>query len=473
MGNNQLMNLGMETEQIEYKKSTGELKEGVISIASILNKHESGVLYFGVKSDGTVIGQEISEDSLRKVSQAIRNHITPVIYPEIEVVEFSERKTIVVKFNGTMRPYLAYNIPRIRVSDEDIVMAQDMYDEMIRKRSDAKNSWERRVSKYKINDIDNEVFEDYLRRAKEAGRIAFNEDNPHIVLDKLELVEGDFLLNAGAALFCDTGMNELQMAKFATNERLTFTDIRRFTGSILSLIKKAEQYVIDAMDWRVEIGGELSRKEIPEIPLDAIREAIINSFGHKLMESGESNEVVIFKNRIEIYNPGSFPEGLSPKIFIDGQSRPIRRNPLIAKTLYYSKDMESFATGLRRIKNACDESGCKVEFDKQLYGFAVIFQRKQESEPVVEENMDINLKPQSEALNGALNEALNNTLEKDDSLLHITNIINEKPNITQREIAEILGLSRTTVQRGIKKLMDEERLIRVGSKKKGYWKLNS
>ena len=145
MGNNQLMNLGMETEQIEYKKSTGELKEGVISIASILNKHESGVLYFGVKSDGTVIGQEISEDSLRKVSQAIRNHITPVIYPEIEVVEFSGRKTIVVKFNGTMRPYLAYNIPRIRVSDEDIVMAQDMYDEMIRKRSDAKNSWERRI----------------------------------------------------------------------------------------------------------------------------------------------------------------------------------------------------------------------------------------------------------------------------------------------------------------------------------------
>ena len=36
------MNIGKETEQIEFKKSTGELKEGVISIASMLNKHEIG-----------------------------------------------------------------------------------------------------------------------------------------------------------------------------------------------------------------------------------------------------------------------------------------------------------------------------------------------------------------------------------------------------------------------------------------------
>ncbi len=48
-------NIGEETEQIEFKKSTGELKEGVISVASILNKHGSGELYFGVKnnSDGS------------------------------------------------------------------------------------------------------------------------------------------------------------------------------------------------------------------------------------------------------------------------------------------------------------------------------------------------------------------------------------------------------------------------------------
>ena len=77
------MNLGMETETLEYKKSTGEMKEAVISIASILNKHQKGELYFGVRNDGTPIGQIVNEKTLRDVSQAIANHIEPQIFPSI------------------------------------------------------------------------------------------------------------------------------------------------------------------------------------------------------------------------------------------------------------------------------------------------------------------------------------------------------------------------------------------------------
>ncbi|MFA5863150.1 MAG: RNA-binding domain-containing protein [Phycisphaerae bacterium] len=42
-----------ESEILELKKSTAELKEAVISIGAILNKHQGGLLYFGVKNDGT------------------------------------------------------------------------------------------------------------------------------------------------------------------------------------------------------------------------------------------------------------------------------------------------------------------------------------------------------------------------------------------------------------------------------------
>ncbi len=375
-----LINIGPETEQVEYKKSIGELKEAILSIAAILNKHQKGELYFGVKNDGTVVGQEISDESLRKVSQAIGYHIKPAIYPEIRIMEFGDRKTIYVKFEGNRGPYLAYNVPRIRVADEDLVMDQATYNHRLRQTEGVDNSWERKVSKYTIKDVDEKAFQDYLRRAKEAGRIELEDMDMKTVLDKLELTQGNRLLNAGAAVFCDCGINELQMAKFATNERLTFTDIRRFTGSIMELKKKAEQYIIDAMDWRVEIGAGFARKEIPEIPITAVREAITNSFGHKMFESGQSNEIAIFKDRIEIYNPGNFPSGHSPDSFIDGRERPVRRNPLITRTLYYSKDMESFATGLKRIKIACIEAGCKVKFENQTDGFAVIFYRNQRNE---------------------------------------------------------------------------------------------
>ena len=216
-------------------------------------------------------------------------------------------------------------------------MDQSTYENLLRQRDNVQYSWERKVSKYTIDDIDEQVFREYLKKAKDAGRIEFDETDKKTVLEKLELTHENYLLNAGAALFCNSGINELQMAKFATDERLTFTDIRRFTGSIMELAKKAEQYIIDAMDWRVEIGKGLARREIPA--------------------------------------------GLTPEIFINGKSRPVRRNPLITRTLYYSKDMESFATGLKRISVVCRNAGCKVEFEQQPYGFAVIFYRKKQQVP--------------------------------------------------------------------------------------------
>lgn len=49
-------NIGIEMEQIEYKKTIGELKEAITSIVAILNKHGSGKLYFGVRNNGDVLG---------------------------------------------------------------------------------------------------------------------------------------------------------------------------------------------------------------------------------------------------------------------------------------------------------------------------------------------------------------------------------------------------------------------------------
>ena len=41
-----------ESETLELKKSTSELKEAVISLVAILNKYKKGVLYFGIKDKG-------------------------------------------------------------------------------------------------------------------------------------------------------------------------------------------------------------------------------------------------------------------------------------------------------------------------------------------------------------------------------------------------------------------------------------
>ena len=126
------MNLGMENETLEYKKSTSELEEGVISLASMLNKHGEGVLYFGIKNDGTVIGQkDINESTLRDVSRKIAEGIKPQVIPEISLQLVDDKKIIKVSVHGNANIYSAFDKYYIRSFDEDKKVSPDMLRELI------------------------------------------------------------------------------------------------------------------------------------------------------------------------------------------------------------------------------------------------------------------------------------------------------------------------------------------------------
>lgn len=440
------LNLGIETETLEFKKSTGELKEAMHSICAILNKHQYGELYFGIKNDGTVIGQVVTEESLREVSQKIKNFIEPRIYPEINKVVLDGRECIHVKFSGDQRPYFAYNVARIRVADEDLVMSREEITILLLQSGREGNRWENLVSNKTIDDVDEELLKKYMVHAHDAGRIAISYTDKNTVLNQLELTEGDKLLNAGKVLFSDDLLQDVQMAIFATNERLTFNDIQRYHGPVLKLVDIAENYIKSNIHWRVEFTGELQRTEIPEIPVDAIREALLNSFCHKDYSSGESNEVAIYKDRVEIYNPGTFPEGLEPQDYIERVERPVRRNPKIARILYYSKDIESFGTGLKRIADACESAGVRYEFQKKKTGFVVCFYRSEEKadkKPIEADKKPIKAERQE----------------------IIITYIKEKGSITNKEARELLGLADSTTKRLLKGMVEQNLLIVEGERK--------
>ena len=99
-----------ESEILELKKSTSELKEALISIAAILNKHQRGKLYFGIKNDGTVVGQMISDKTLRDISKAIGDHIEPEIFPVIQNINLRGKECVQVEFHGNEVPSSEKNI---------------------------------------------------------------------------------------------------------------------------------------------------------------------------------------------------------------------------------------------------------------------------------------------------------------------------------------------------------------------------
>ena len=275
-------------------------------------------------------------------------------------------------------------------------------------------------------------------------------------MNQLELTDGDMLLNAGKALFSDDLLQDVQMAIFATTERLTFNDIQRHHGPVLKLVDIAESYIKSNIHWKVEFTGTRQRTEIPEIPADAIREALLNSFCHKDYSSGESNEVAIYKDRVEIYNPGTFPAGLEPQDFIKRAERPIRRNPKIARILYYSKDIESFGTGLKRIADACDAVGVGYEFQKKRTGFVVCFYRSGEERSIKTDEKPI--KTDKKPIKA-------DKFSLTDNEKKVLEYLKEHDSISNSEARDILNLAESTTKRILADMVNKNLLTAVGERK--------
>ena len=319
------------------------------------------------------------------------------------------------------------------MADEDKVMDQHEYDKLLRAKGDASDAWELQASKKTVDDIIEKDFKLYLYRAKEAGRIIFDSEDPRTVMNKLELLadDGIHLLNAGALLFCRTDLADVQMAKFATDVKATFLDIRREDfGSIIGQSEICIEYIKNAIDWKADIIGT-RRVETPEIPVEAIREAIINSYGHRMYNNGQNNEIDVFKDRIEIHTTGGFPEGHTPEEFFDGDQKPIRRNRLITRVLYFSKDMETFATGLMRIKDLCDEAGCNVDFQTRLDDFVVVFHRNLRD--VWSKSSDISPKPDITPIsqNGE-KDILWDDMDRDEKILDFCSVPRSRVEIQEK-----------------------------------------
>ncbi|PJE58151.1 MAG: transcriptional regulator [Candidatus Portnoybacteria bacterium CG10_big_fil_rev_8_21_14_0_10_36_7] len=436
-----------ESEILELKTSTSELKEAIISIVAILNKHQRGELYFGVKNDGTMVGQTVTENTIRQISQTISENIEPKIFPKINEVILEGKNCVHVEFSGDNVPYFAYGRAYVRVGDEDKKISSQELEKMILKKN--RILWEEEISEKNLKDVNEETLRDFVERANGAKRIDFRFTNAKAVLNKLGLLKDGKLLKAAEVLFCDENKQEVQAAVFAGTDKLTFLDIRQFKGNIFQLLQQSESYLKEHINWRAEL-KERVRKEIPEIPIRAITEALVNSLCHRDYENRKGNEVAIFKDRVEIYNPGLFPDGYDPKDFFTGTERSILRNPFIANTLYLSKDIERWGSGIKRIHDVCKEEKVKVEFKKLKSGFLVVFDRK------------------FGVMDGVkFGEGSEKSSEK------ILALIKENKSISAREMAQIIGISQRAVEKQLAILRKEKRIKRVGGAKGGHWEASA
>lgn len=212
------MNLGKESETLEFKRTTAEIKEAMISIASILNKHGVGTLYFGVKSTGDIVGQDVSEASLRDVSRVVYESIKPQIYPVIEEVVIDDCHLIKVEFSGENAPYSAGGRYYLRTADEDREVTPKELKTFFGANK-YRGRWEKEKSEATSKQIDRITIRKFWQKAITSGRLPNGKYTCPLILHRFGLVKNDYLTNAGEALFGSTLPITLKVGIFATDEK--------------------------------------------------------------------------------------------------------------------------------------------------------------------------------------------------------------------------------------------------------------
>ena len=179
---------------------------------------------------------------------------------------------------------------------------------------------------------------------------------------------------------------------------------------------------------------------------------------------------MLYSNRVEIYNPGTFPDGLTPQDFLSGRERSIKRNPLLAQLMYYTKDIESFGTGLKRITDACNEAGVRVEFQLLKKGFAVVFYRPDEQFNKTEKMSDDQLNV-GKGVGISVGISVGKDVGINETQGKIISCMLENPAVTALQISEEIGLSKRRVESNISTLKKIGVIMRNGGRKDGHWEI--
>ena len=354
------MNLGSESEFVEFKKSTGEHKEALQAISAMLNKHGRGELYFGVKDDGEVIGQEISDATLRQVASWMSDKIEPTVFPTVERLETEKGLQYVrVEFSGLSAPYSADGRYFTRVGTSNKALSASELGAIVIRRERSRNPWDSLPSGRPVSDADEQAVREFVELGLHVGRVSGEFTDVPDALSRLGMVAPDgTLTNAAAVAFCEApgAYPRMKLGLLAGNDKLDILDLRQEFLPLIPLLRRAELFVVSNIRRRFIFGEPgMQRREVPEIPREAVREAIANALCHRDYETGTSVQVNVYMDFIEVVSPGPFPEGDSPDRHFEGSGSDFRqRNPNIAQVLFRSGMIEQYGTGIPRIKRACD-----------------------------------------------------------------------------------------------------------------------
>lgn len=243
--------------------------------------------------------------------------------------------------------------------------------------------------------------------------------------------------------------SRIQCLRYDDPDSRDLSDSKEYDGDVISQTLEAIRFVRGILRTSSSFGSVL-RADRDEIPLDVVRESIVNAVIHRDYEMRGSRIFVrVFPNKVVIESPGD-PIGL---VLVKPEESVSRlRNPVLARVFKAIGLFEGYGTGVRTMVAQCLDAG----IDPPVYS-------------VVADTVMMTLKrgvPKQESVEQAVNLKIDVDPSSPDEI--VLSLIIKNPHTTLSEMSAESGMSRSTVVRIIKHLREEGVLNREGTYR-GTW----
>jgi predicted HTH transcriptional regulator len=295
-------------------------------------------------------------------------------------------------------------------------------------------------------DIAEEKLGWFLETARRERNLPLRQNTPSLqALAHLDLLQDGRPTHAALLLF---GKNPQRFVPSAETKCAHFhgTEVRKpipsyqvYRGTAFDQVDRAVDFVMARIACAVTpgVGTPASRVEY-DLPYNAVREAVVNAVAHRDYTSNAGVQVMLFADRLEVWNPGELPAGLTPEKLRHPHAS-IPRNPLIAEPLFWVRYIEKLGTGTLDMIALCRDAGLpEPEFHQDGGQWVVTLWRDW----------------LTEALVSAL--SLNHRQRMGLQRLRITK------QLSSAEYQELTGASRQTASRDLHDLVRKKVLVSRG-----------
>lgn len=453
-----------------------------------------GRILFGVE-DGTGVVKGIDNAIVQKemdaIADTIANCCTPDILPEITLANVEGKSVIVVNVRGGLKtPYYVRKLGIRKGTFQRVGATTREVEEYTLKSLilDGENqSFDRQVakgakmSKREVASVCRMMTETARQNCENSGRAVSVKAMTAVRLESLGLiVDENGAKNPTYALCLVAGkaapgimVPRIKCGVFRGLAKGDFEDHADFEGPVTEQIEQAFQFVKRNLHVRSRLTDEnTGRKDIYEIPLDSVREAICNAVFHRNYLEPSNVYVALYADRLEILSPG----GLLKEITIEEVRRGYSkiRNKGLAEALVYMHEVESWGGGVARYFSAMKNAGLPPPMAEEQNGFfKVVFWR---SSAIFQDTASrTNAAKGTENAGEIKEESVEKSAEKsvEKSAEKIMRILSERPCATQKDLAAATGLSIRGVEKNLSKLKSAGVICRVGPDKGGHWEVTS